>query len=339
MLREPIIPDWDADPADGRNLALFLDGTWNYEEQLDEANGVAATSPTNVYKLCQEIDVSAGDQLPLYLRGVGNDPEHSFLGEVVGGVFGWGAFAQRDEAYYSLLQNYRRGDRIYLFGFSRGAAVARMLANLITVKGVPDRLEFKQRPVGKPGGKRKKITVPVFHGKHDVAVEMMGLWDTVAAFGVPVDVMGIPFSKINLFRDLKLAGAVKQAYHLLAVDEVRDAFQPTLFEPSPRVREVWFPGIHSNVGGGYSTSGLSDIALEYMIKCAESHGLRINEDFKQDLSCNACGVLRVAQSLLFDNIPRTIPEGALIHRSVFERRERDNAYRPENLPHDYQVVV
>lgn len=140
------------------------------------------------------------------------------------------------------LKKYNDGDEIYIFGFSRGAAIARIFA-------------------------AKHI------GNHKV--KFLGLFDTVAAIRNSLDLKRgtFPASEI-LFENCTLGKSVEKALHLLAIDEKRLAFQPTLFnKDKKRISEIWFAGVHSDIGGGYWFDGLSDITLQYMLNQAKLEGL------------------------------------------------------------------
>ena len=108
------------------------------------------------------------------------------------------------------------------------------------------------------------------------------------------------------------------------------------------IEQVWFAGVHSDVGGWYTDAGLSDIALEWMLNRAEARGLRLRPDWRARLSPNPAGRLHVSRAgfwRLWRPAPRTIPEGARIHRSVLARMEDTKlGYAPANLPGRYEVV-
>jgi len=128
---------------------------------------------------------------------------------------------------------------------------------------------------------------------HDTAVRLVGVWDTVGALGIPDELFIPALRKLDRridaslygFPDTSLSPRVAAAYHAVAIDEHRKPFQPTLWSDVPgapsrinvagsNVEQVWFAGAHSNVGGGYADSGLSDIALQWMTQRASSNGLR-----------------------------------------------------------------
>lgn len=99
-----------------------------------------------------------------------------------------------------------------------------------------------------------------------VDVSFLGLFDTVGSFGIPLKLGQLNFQKLNLFRDLTLSPNIKKTLHLVAIDESREPFIPTLTNFSNQAEEVWMPGVHSDVGGGYHDCLLGNISLDYMIK-------------------------------------------------------------------------
>lgn len=347
----------DAPQRKPKNIVICLDGTWNHPGQTDWGH----LAQTNVFKLfdslletpeaelghfnasrCKRYVVNGEEkQVALYYNGVGNKIENSFLGEKIGGAFGMGAEAIKERAYLDAAREYQPGDKIFIFGFSRGAALARLVANALDKRGVPRsvwtlRLFGRQRPV-----KTSNEHVPAL-------VEVLGCWDTVGSFGMSKNIMGIPFQQINLLKDLTVPLCVKRAYHLVALDEDRDCFVPTLMDLDPtrpnRIVEVWFSGNHSNVGGGFATDGLSDHTLSFMLEHVTSGWDPQTQKTTEDRSWglylkphrrfhpNPLGKLRVSGGAMYDRFPRPIPLGATIHDSVFRRIRHDESdYVPESL--------
>ncbi len=260
-----------------RHLLVFLDRTWNDENGKDGDRVV-----TNIYKLFSSMSGNLDDsdvpfkretqkQVALYFRGVGNDEDHSAVGTFYEGVFGAGEKRIRDNAYSEVVRHYRKGDRISIFGFSRGAACARLLAAKIQKYGITHSIEVR--------GKERDGEFYFLNYKHKnqqslkVDIEFLGIFDTVGAFGIPINLPGLPFQKINLFRNLKVAANVKQTVHCVAIDESREAFIPTLCNRASNVDEVWFAGVHADVGGGYRFAELGKITLSYMVCKLNQHFL------------------------------------------------------------------
>jgi len=341
----------------GKNIVVCLDGTWNHPGQTDWGY----LAQTNVFKLFESLQQTEGRrlghfnaarskrygdeknerQVAFYYNGVGNKVENSVIGQKVGGAFGLGAEAIKERAYLDVAREYQPGDRIFIFGFSRGAALARMVASALDKRGVPKsvwtlRIFGRQRPV-----KTSAQHVPV-------KIAVLGCWDTVGAFGLAKDVLGIPFQRIDLLKDLTVPICVERAYHLLALDEDRDSFEPTLMDHDPitpsRIVEVWFSGNHNNVGGGFATDGLSDHALSFMLRHVSSGWDPIANRTQDDESWglllkpgrafkpNALGKLRVSGGAIYARRPRELPLGAVFHDSVFDRiRDEESAYVPDGL--------
>lgn len=270
----------------GKAIVVCCDGTWNKADQTD---------PTNVQKLFRAMPALDGRQVVRYVDGVGTGA--GAFDKLVGGIFGFGLSARVLAAYRHVVENYEDGDRIFLIGFSRGAYTARSTAGMIRNVGVlkpgfrDDRhyrtamsiYRNRTSDSSKPDGRK----ATVFREQHSFSprIEFLGVWDTVGRLGIPLGGLRILhfISRRWLFHDTTLSSAVAAAYQALAIDERRRPFQPclwTLSETAQRgdvdqiVEQVWFSGVHSNVGGGYRDTGLSDIALNWMASKAYDHGLR-----------------------------------------------------------------
>jgi len=267
-----------------RRLIVCADGTWNKPEEDD--HGVPA--PTNVVKIqraIKAVDAQGVSQIVYYHSGVGTGDK---LDQLVGGAFGEGIDRNILECYEFLVNNYHPGDQLYLFGFSRGAYTVRSLAGLIRNSGI---LEQKYAAMAKEAFSMYRDRDPAKHPNSDlgktfrtsfareVDIDVVGVWDTVGALGVPLGI----FDRLNhtrfAFHDVSLSSQVKNAFHALAIDERRSPFAPSLWT-QPRedaeqqrnwLEQAWFAGVHSNVGGGYAEAGLSDIALRWMVDRVKAH--------------------------------------------------------------------
>ncbi|HYJ41565.1 MAG TPA: DUF2235 domain-containing protein, partial [Steroidobacteraceae bacterium] len=173
-------------------------------------------------------------------------------GKFAGGAFGVGGHERIEEAKRDVAKQFADGDReIDITGFSRGAAIAVHFANVLADEGVSI-----NGVIEKP------------------AVRFLGVWDVVAAFGIPIN-LGFNFNRVNLGYKLGLSKGVKFCYHALALDEARQAFRPTRMKDGC---EVWFRGVHSDVGGGNDNHALNDITLRWMLRKAIASGLPMVAD-------------------------------------------------------------
>jgi uncharacterized protein (DUF2235 family) len=263
-----------------KRLVICCDGTWNQPE---------SENITNVEKIARTVQTDLGrtdgvQQLVQYVGGVGTS--WYWFDRVLGGAFGFGLFGHVTTAYRFLALNYEPGDQIFVFGFSRGAYTARSLAGMMLRVGLITRdavianklPEAVDRYRGKPPkGRDFGSGNAEFRRDHchpDLTVDFLGVFDTVGALGVPG-----AFGKGHSFHDVKLSPEVVCARQALAIDERRIKFEPCLWEVEPttdtvgRVKQVWFEGTHSDVGGGYASTGLSDTALLWMLQEANMQGL------------------------------------------------------------------
>ncbi len=383
---------WGDKEFKGKNLVVCCDGTDN---EFGEDN-------TNVVRLFSVALKQSEKQIVFYDPGLGTFPATGALTPVakwctkkLGSAFGYGLSKNIADTYEFLMENYAPGDRIYLFGFSRGAYTVRVLAALIHVCGLMDkpnhnlipyaidlfnkeatRAKKKNDRVEQRTGNKQPLELPVctqFKRIFSVTPEIhfLGVWDTVSSVGTIYDPFDLPYTRWN--------PSVKTVRHAMAIDEERKFFRTNLWSRSPQstdVRQVWFAGGHADVGGGYpeAESGLAKMTLAWMLDQARVALLQIDDskllDIFPDKKISPSPVPTPPDALpplhneldkLFwkvvqwvprrhwvrDKItgrfswqwncsprpmPRHIDDDALIHRTVFERLERDPTYRPVNLP-------
>jgi len=264
-----------------KRLVVFCDGTWNSADK---------PAVTNVCKLCNAVDRAedaAVPQIVKYEPGVGTRRWE----KIRGGAFGVGLSRNVRECYEFLVDNYEPGDELFFFGFSRGAFTARSLGGLVRNSGillaehrgmVKDAYKLYRSPKrdDAPSAKAAKD----FRDRYshpDAEITFIGVWDTVGALGIPLRGLRWFTKKDEQFHDVQLSRSVEHAFHALAVDEHRAPFRPTLWltrDENQDVQQVWFAGAHSDVGGGYAETGLSDIALQWMIDRAKGVGLAFDEE-------------------------------------------------------------
>lgn len=356
--------------ATGKNIVLCSDGT---------GNSGGKGRGTNVWRLFQAVDLSKGDQVAFHDDGVGT--EDFKLLKIVAGATGYGLGRNIRELYASLVRVYDPGDRVFLYGFSRGAYTVRSLANFIHIFGIldrhafatPDELTQKISGLYKDYRRTPKdpliacATAPESHPKQDGVIAMLGVWDTVDAIGVPVDgLRDLARAYLGLkHHEYESNNSVWSVFHALAIDDERQSFHPTMFdetEHSPEagpIEQVWFAGMHSNVGGGYPKDQVAYISLYWMMRNASDekiHGngkaLRFHPgalDEVRDVA-NLHGKVYDSRSGLSAYYrPRhrdvgafsrsTISGKAKIHASVMARiARRTDGYAPSNIQNDYEVV-
>ncbi len=351
-----------------RNIVLCCDGTSN---EFSRDN-------TNVVKLFQILRKDPASQLRYYDPGVGTFASPGALlpitkraTRILGLAIGLGLLRNVEEAYAYLMEHWRAGDRLFIFGFSRGAYTARVIAGLLYRCGLLD--PGQEQLVPYASKVFRQVTRASWRISHEFGdtfgrpcpVHFLGLWDTVSSVGWVWDPKSYPFTRNN--------PGVEIVRHAVALDERRAFFRQNLWGKDPKLnpkldlKEVWFPGVHCDVGGGYPAdrSGLSQIALQWMVTEAQAAGLEVdpakrNEIFsKPEADCLASrneslrGLWRIAEfypkqvhreveradgSLAWETSyrmnqgqPREVAPGSRIHESVLQRMEQ-SSYTPRNLP-------
>lgn len=307
-------------------------------------------------------------------------------------AFGFGFKKNVRDLYKFLVRSYSAGDSIFLFGFSRGAATVRALTGLIHHCGLIDRNNatlnnngvFKDEEFEKlldeafscyekKGQKaiQFKNTYALSDNKYapngNLKIKFIGVWDTVSALGFPKDssvlIQGFfsladklsDFILPHNFYDYELNPSIENAYHAISIDDERKTFHPIIWDENKtqgHVEQVWFAGVHSNVGGGYPRTGLSDIALEWMMIKAEQHGLIFYNWYKTQVSASSNRHDRLYDSrdgiaIYYRYGPRDIEKlcdkklrgNVAIHKSAYEKiKDLSDPYTPDGLPAKFDVV-
>jgi len=280
----------------GKNLVVCCDGTDN---EFGEDN-------TNVVRLLSLTLKQDEEQVVFYEPGLGTFPApgaitpfQKWVTKKLGSAFGYGLTQNLAVCYEFLVEHYKPGDRIYLFGFSRGAYTARALAALIHVCGlmhtknhnlVPYAIKLFESEASKAKklndkeelrtGKKQRLNLSVcdeFKRVFSITPEIhfLGVWDTVSSVGTILDPYNLPHTRWN--------PSVKTVRHAISIDEMRKFFRTNLWstskEQSTDVKQVWFAGVHADIGGGYdeSESGLAKITLKWMLDEARTASLVIDE--------------------------------------------------------------
>ena len=321
-----------------RHLVLCLDGTWNstYDRKYRE-DGSTVLKPTNVLKLCRAVlpgGADQGEQVAYYDIGVGSLATYpgtanrllALADKGLGGAYGAGFEGNIEDALHFLVFNYREGDEVYIFGFSRGAATARALTRFLDWSGgLPTKRDAYYLPElfreyiavhgeGSSGQAIERINARRTTEKRSrpldpfrpVSVEYLGVWDTVMALGSRFQAKGTSTSSVSksFHVDFQPARCVKHARQALAIDEERFDFRPEIWtghRPEQKLEQRWFAGVHSNVGGGYPRDGLANLAFQWILDgaAAQEHGLKVDRDFTRIYNGFAQAQLYRSDNLLY----------------------------------------
>ena len=337
-----------------RQIVVCLDGTWN--------NPVEQTNVYRLFGMLPGEERRVGESGPIrshlvrcsdavlgyYLQGIGRGGRlHGLLGRTHGITLHDSVI----DAYLLVSQVYRRGDKIWIFGFSRGAWAARTLGAFIARSGLIPAPEADDDSAAdnaeriwlnyKEGRGLKRG--PRFWRHHDEPpIRLIGVWDTVGENGVP------EFNGLHLvdreelglmrFSNHELSPRVEHGRQALAIDEERADFVPAPWAEREGIRQLWFAGAHADVGGGYEHRGLSDVALEWMIGevNALDAGLRLMPDRldarpEPDRFDDRHDETRGSIWRSRPKKERRIPEEAELHESVLDRLRERFDYRPKAL--------
>jgi hypothetical protein len=341
-------------------LIVCCDGTWN-----DPDDG------THIHRICQAGRAAfGGNDKVFYDKGLGL--EH--LQHLSGAALGRGLSENVRQAYRWLVERYSDGAEIFLFGFSRGAYTARSLTGFMNYAGLlqsQDEGAIEDAYEAYRFRRHERVETS-FHDSQAHArsrqarIRFLGVFDTVGALGVPLDwVMRITedLPHVNVqFHDTRLCGNVDVACQALAIDEQRGPFEPTWWEepeagvPRPeKVLQVWFPGVHLDIGGGYHDKSLAEVALGWMLEQAQEAGLDLEPGLPAwPIKGDPGGVLHDSFSIgwwfkhLLPSIDRYVRPignaeraardlppipGEKLHWSALERIER-HGYAPSQLVRD-----
>ena len=371
-----------------KNIILLSDGT---------GNAASSFWRTNVWRLFQSIDLTGSDQVACYDDGVGTSSFKPLA--ILGGAFGWGLKRNVIHLYKFLCRNYEPDSKIYGFGFSRGSFTIRVLIGLVVSQGLISytteddldgkaiaayrefrRARYKTKWVGILFRLLRDLWVPIENAilrresynastnRKVESVRFLGLWDTVAAYGLPVDEWAIGVDRFIWpleLPDRKLWKGVQRACHALALDDERTTFHPVLWdeenEPEGKISQVWFCGMHSNVGGGYPDDSLAGVPLLWIMQQADAAGLRFKLSPQQPDTFLVAKSSRDKDGRIYDSRsglasyyrygPRDVETlctdaqngvkviAPKIHESVFERMKSNaTAYAPIGLPKAYVVA-
>jgi hypothetical protein len=333
-----------------KRLIICCDGTWNTPDR-----------PTNVVKLVRGILPVANDgmhQVVFYDQGVGT---YNFFDRVIGGAFGKGIEQNVLDAYRFLAHNYRVGDEIFCFGFSRGAYTARALGGMLNTIGLLPKDELQDLSVAYRYYRTppKKREPNIYNHNLKPEITMMGVWDTVGSLGAPTPILGKLTKPLVGFFNTHLSAYIKNAYQALAIDEKRGPFVPALWTgdvaADQTVQQVWFAGVHSDVGGGFKETGLSDTALMWMLQKASALGLEFDNDYitdKTKINPDPLDTIHDSYNIFYRGLEKIMgksgirrlqgdiedpPINVSVHDSVINRIYAVENYEPVNFVDDLPV--
>ena len=324
-----------------RNIVVCCDGTGN-------EYGKNKTNVVETYVLAKK----NATQVAYYDPGVGTggwayDEESGVLRAVADQGTGAGLQKNVNDAYRYLMEVYQgpEADRIFLFGFSRGAFTVRSLAGMLHKVGLLGRnadnhLEYAAKTYNRQRNARVAAGFKQTFSR-EAPIHFIGVWDTVES---------LVLHEGKRWTNARLNPEIAYAYHALAIDERRKDFQPCLWDernrqPGQALEQVWFAGVHSDVGGYHPKRGLANISLHWMLGKAEAAGLEIDRRrlagsrYRPDPNDESQESYKGFWQFRGEHI-RDIPPRSKVHASVWTRRaEPSNRYDPDNLPDEADVVT
>jgi uncharacterized protein (DUF2235 family) len=365
-----------------KRIVISLDGTWNRPYQAKARDdGSEVLKPSNPLKVCRAVlpldPVTPADQITYYDIGVGALSKYPgtsnallrFSDNVLGGAWGAGFEANIEDAATFLVHNYRPDDQVYVFGFSRGAAQARGLTRFLDwLGGLPTKADayfmplfFRHYITTSGQGDPRDVTTATGHRPDEpllpIAVEFLGVWDTVMALGSRFRAStGTSVEERSFHVGAEPARCVRHARQALAIDEQRYDFRPEIWlghHGGQTLEQRWFPGVHSNVGGGYVKDGLANLSFRWLLAEAGRSGLATDREFTKHyrpypqakLYESKTGLYRVLEAVRlrrnrgirslqgFPSEANLVLDKSAVHRMLSDPREHDQleAYAPKNV--------
>ena len=333
-----------------KRIVICADGTWNIRDQMPDSG--QTRHPSNVTKVARAVRPRAAngtDQVVFYDEGIGTS---GGLDRFTGGAFGRGMEDNIRQLYRNIVYNYQPNDELYLFGFSRGAFTVRSLVGFMNRVGlidkdgdyyVPELYDCYENNEPPDSDAWRKAFRKIKKVSPCPPIRFLGVWDTVGALGAPGFLGQLFNRKKYKYHDVGLCPAIQNAYHALAIDERRKPFRPSVWKRPDgwkgQLEQVWFAGVHSNVGGGYNPDGLANEALHWMVEKAEALGLEFDSEYLQHFLPCFDSLLRDSMSTMYRAMGQhERPLGALaadgeaVHQSALDRLASATcAYGPKQL--------
>ena len=316
----------------GKNIVICCDGT-------GQEFGKNNTNVVELYSVSRKFD----QQLTFYDPGVGtggweyDDEDGVNLQAKADQATGRGLQKNVNDAYRILMSTYEPGDHVYLFGFSRGAFTVRSLTGMLYKVGLLERhhdnlIEYAAELYNQHDNDEVATQFRNTFGR-TCPVHCLGVWDTVDS---------LVLNAGERFHAPEITPETTYAFQALSIDEQRSDFPPSVWDETKvrgdqKIEQVWFAGVHSDVGGGYPERGLANCSLLWMLDRAQSAGLHIDADTaSQRYTPDPLDTLHHSNSgiwVIRGTHIRQPSEGARIHKSTIERIDADSTdYNPRNLP-------
>jgi uncharacterized protein (DUF2235 family) len=332
-----------------KRIVLCFDGTWNKpaDENLP-ANEQVETNVSRFYKSVADTAPDGTKQVKWYDQGVGTH----WYDRYVGAGIGTGLELNIIEGYTFLANEYEPGDEVFVLGFSRGGYTARSLVGMIRNCGLIEKTRVALRVGIAYGIYRTRddgpdsTTARWFRSmfSKEITIKFLGVWDTVGALGIPIDLVEQLNMKFYEFHDTELTNIVKNAYHAVAIDEHRKDYDVCLWKPQAKPEQTleqrWFIGAHCDVGGGYRDRRLPDVTLRWMQDKASALGLALSSVKVEQNNYLAPyadsymeflhGVYAKKNARHFRSFGTTKFGDEIIDDSVQKRRREDSKYTPQN---------
>lgn len=332
-----------------KRIIIMCDGTWQSSDSKNTTNVVAIRNELVT------VDRNGVKQEKIYDAGVGS--KGNWFRRAFEGATGTGVSKNIREVYYELMQTFDPGDELFLFGFSRGAFTVRSLSGMIRNCGIIKRTGDKDKDEDlvrqafamyrsrneddHPSGSNAKWFRRDF--AEETNIKFIGVWDTVGSLGSPLLRDASPLAWSSRFHDTGLSKIVENAYHALSIDEKRLSFQPCLWDQKKSLRDrqtleqVWFAGVHTDVGGGYARRNFGDVTLAWMMEKAGRYGLEFHNDPPPAQSLVGIKPNVSWKSFYKTMVPYIRPvrlgktTNDSIHESAVEKYQKDEDYKPLNL--------
>lgn len=320
-----------------KRLVFCADGTWD-----------DPSADSNVSQFYQALDNIPTVQIPIYDSGVGTSGVA--FEKLLDGAVGADLFQKIKNGYAAVASQFQPDDEIFLFGFSRGAYTVRSLAGMIAICGLPTLFQIDSRCVDiafeayRNAAQREQLLQDLMqqYAMNNAKIRLLGVWDTVGSLGIPAIFGGVDPIQYG-FLSTDLHPDILNAVQTIAIDEQRMQFQPTLWttssSPDQTVIQVWFTGVHCDVGGGYppdeNGARLANITLRWMVQYAERIGLTFKVPAGGgQLATDAVATMHQSRTGLYKLFPahaRNIAPDSSLSSTVNLRLQSSSEYRPTNL--------